>query len=495
MRERLEVTDPEWSFTDAEMLTATGHLSNHGYITKLKTSRGELRFLLAPELLNNLAGSFILEARRNQKGLGALEEDRLLTHGYSFPEVKDLADAEKEILLDSAAALFLERNVCFREIDPLNGRAYLVFPELINLKRPIQNEDKPVEDGVAYTVVGSVENVYASLVVLMGYTQNFTRTDQWRNYARYEMLNKRVCGFRLEADRAGELDFVLFFGTDVTASARMLFQSLFENFLSGRDLSVQRYVPIVCPNGHTLNRAVVRDRIASGHGFAFCSACGEKVSVPSSDRPLQLTRPQVAEVVMDRRAADQRSRFERVLFRLKSYVTETNTTPPTSFISYAWGDAEQERWVEKSLATDLQKAGIKVILDRWENATIGYSVPRFVENVAKSDFVIVVGTPLYRKKYENGEPLRGSIVGAEGDLIGKRMIGSEANKRTVLPILLEETEETAFPYLLQGRTYADFRRGEAYFETALGLLLDLYRIGRTEAVATELRASLRKTTL
>ena len=57
--------------------------------------------------------------------------------GYKFSELEKLAKREKGILVDSAAALFLDHNVCFRETDPLNGRAYLVFPELINLKRPL----------------------------------------------------------------------------------------------------------------------------------------------------------------------------------------------------------------------------------------------------------------------------------------------------------------------------------------------------------------------
>ena len=56
--------DAQWQFTDAEMLTAVGHLANHGYVKRLKTSQGEPRILLAPELLNNLAASFVLEARR-----------------------------------------------------------------------------------------------------------------------------------------------------------------------------------------------------------------------------------------------------------------------------------------------------------------------------------------------------------------------------------------------------------------------------------------------
>ena len=65
---------------------------------------------------------------------------------------------------------------------------------------------------MAYTVSGPTENVFASLVVLLGYTHTFTRTNQWQNNARYEVGDGLVCGFRQEAERDGELDFVLCFG-------------------------------------------------------------------------------------------------------------------------------------------------------------------------------------------------------------------------------------------------------------------------------------------
>jgi hypothetical protein len=101
-----------------------------------------------------------------------------------------------------------------------------------------------------------------------------------------------------------------------------------------------------------------------------------------------------------------------------------------------------------------------------------------------------VGTPLYRKKYDNAEPMRGFVVAAEGDLIGKRMIGTEAHKESVLPVLLEGTENLSFPHLLHGRVYADFRNREAYCDLALGLLFSLYGIQPTEPVATDLREKL-----
>lgn len=78
LRQRLEKLSKRWRFTDDEMMTAVGHLANYGYVRVLRTSKGEDRILLVPEILNNLAASFVLEARRNPKGLGSLEESRLL---------------------------------------------------------------------------------------------------------------------------------------------------------------------------------------------------------------------------------------------------------------------------------------------------------------------------------------------------------------------------------------------------------------------------------
>jgi hypothetical protein len=83
----------------------------------------------------------------------------------------------------------------------------------------------------------------------------------------------------------------------------------------------------------------------------------------------------------------------------------------------------------------------------------------------------------------------GFVVAAEGDLIGKRMIGSEKEKQTVLPLLLEGDETSALPPLLHGRVYGDFRAPDAYLVTVLELILSLYDI--PHAVADELRKSLR----
>jgi small GTP-binding protein len=491
LRDRLEATDSVWQFTDAEMLTAIGHLENYGYVKRLKTSEGEPRILLQPERLNNLASSFVLAARRNPKGVGALEEKRLLAGGYDFSELKDLNTGERDVLLDSAALLFLEHNVCFRETDPLRMEPYLVFPELINLKKPAE-DDTATEDGVAYTVSGPTENVFASLVVLLGYTHTFTRTAQWHNNARYEVGDGLVCGFRQDAERDGELDLVLCFAPQVGLPVRTLFQGLFESFLARRNLTVMRYEPVQCSKNHLLNRAVVREAMQHGEESAFCSKCGQELALPKVTEPIQLTREVKAEVESQRRAAEHRTHFEQAIFRLGAYVAEQKITPPECFISYAWGVPEHERWVEKRLATDLQKAGIAVVLDRWDNAQIGADVARFIARIEKVDRIVMVGTPDYRRKYDNKDTSTGYLVAAEVDLIHNRLLGTEEEKESVLPILLDGEKKAALPPLLHGRVHADFRNELMYFASAFGLILSLYHLPPNHPAVADLRESLRE---
>ncbi len=492
LRRQLEQTDARWEFTDAEMMTAVGHLENYGYVKRLRTSKGEERILLAPELLNNLAASFVLEARRNLKGLGSLEEKRLMAGGYSFTELEQLSQVERDILLDSAALLFLEHNVCFRETDPLGGNSYLVFPELINLRKPMMEDEQTTEDSVAYAVSGAVENVYASLVVLLGYTQTFTRTNQWQRQARYVMGDGSICGFRQEGDRDGELEFVLYFGSHVPKAGQKVFEGLFESFLARRNLTVFRYEPVSCPNEHTINRAVVRERLRSVKGFAFCEECGEKAVLQKADEPIQLTQTERRKVEEQRWFADRRTQFEQAIFQVMSYVKDKNIESPECFISYAWGDREKERWVERNLATDLQKAGINVVLDRWENDRAGKSVSRFVSRIAKSGIIIPVGTPLYFEKFENRVSDTGSVVASEVDLISQRLMGTEAKKETVMPVLLDGEKETSLPPLMWDRVHRDFRNERAYFITAFDLILDLYGIAPKDRAVTDLRESLRE---
>ena len=65
LRRELMAADPDWSFGADEMMTATGHLENHGYVTILNSSAGGQYILLVPDILPDLASSIILQADKN----------------------------------------------------------------------------------------------------------------------------------------------------------------------------------------------------------------------------------------------------------------------------------------------------------------------------------------------------------------------------------------------------------------------------------------------
>jgi hypothetical protein len=131
-----------------------------------------------------------------------------------------------------------------------------------------------------------------------------------------------------------------------------------------------------------------------------------------------------------------------------------------------------------------------VVLDRWHNAQIGASVARFVERIEKSDRIVMVGTPLYRRKYENKDERTGYVVAAEVDLINNRLLGTELQKLSVMPVLLDGEKTASFPPLLHGRVYADFRDASAYFTRAFALILSLYQLPPNHSAVADLRESL-----
>ena len=486
------------SFTVSQISTALQQLAKHGYVQNLRTASGTRRILLAPDLLNNLAASLILEARRNPKGLGALDEAKLVANAYDFPELRSLAPDDRQELLDSAVVMFLERNLCFREV--LGASSLLIFPELINRRRPAVLESLRMVEDAYYIATGAVENTYAALVVLLGYTNTFARTEQWYYEARYEIGPGDVCGFRLVTETEGRIELLLYFSETANELSRAVFKALFEKFLGSRRIALSRYDPLRCTRcGYVQRREEVVARVAQGDAFMFCSDCGKRNLVPGEEQVVLKNEALIEGVALatgtrgvvarhEVATALMRTRFETAVTRLIAFLRSGERPRRSCFISYAWGEGRQEQWVA-NLATDLNRGNVEVVFDRWANSQPGSDIARFISRIAEVDVVLVVGTPLYLLKYEN-EVAGGAIVASEMDLIGQRLTGTEARKQTVIPLLVEGEREGSFPPLLRGRVYVDFRYVEYYFLHAFQLLLAIHGVDRTNAAVADLCSSL-----
>ena len=467
---------------DDELRTAIGNLQKHGYVTLLRDSRGDSLVLLAPELLINLASSIVLEARRNPEGLGSLDEDRLRRSGYNLPELEGCTGRDVEVLVDGALGLFLTHALCFRE--RLGQQALLVFPSLVQSGMSPPASAPAVIEDVSYRITGAVENVYASLVVLLGYTNAFSRSEHWRDEARYD-ADGHVCAFRLVARRAGEVEIALAYAADAPVHTRRLFQGLFETYLSRADVAIAGYPSADCTTcGTRQERATVVKRMTDRRDFMSCEECGCRISLAVEQRMTALADEDELAIRREDESARRRTVFEEQLVHLKRLVDGSERRTPTCFVSYAWGVDHEEGWVEQ-LATDLRNAGVDVLLDRWQSRAIGSNIARFVTKLADSDYVLVVGTPGYLKKCENvTEPdaKLGSVASSEADLLQHRLTqGSESRKASVLPILLAGDPDSALLPQLRGRVIADFREQDGYFTSLVELLLTMFGLAHDDA--------------
>jgi GTPase SAR1 family protein len=485
LRRQLERSDPAWRFTDDEMLTAVGHLANHGYVSLLQRTDGTQVVLLAPDLLVNLASSIILEARRHERGLGLIDETRLLVGDYPLPELADLSKEERSTLLDATTGLFLERNLCFREV--VSDRTWLVFPSLINEKRPPSSDVTAAED-VSYRVTGAVETVYPALVVQLGYTNLFRRDHHWQDQAQYELGPGEHCSFRQIADRKGEIELILSYSHGAGEDTRRLFQGAFERFLKRRNVQIIRFPAVLCSNGHRQERAAVRKAIDMGRPFFFCDECGEQLSTPQTNQIGLLTDRHAKVVREAEEVAAKRTNYEVAVAWLKAFLRDRSKryARPTCFMSYAWGDPGHERWVEE-LADNLQKADVTVTFDRWHN-TPGTSLSRFIERIETSDFVCAVGTPGYRKKDEASDA--DPVVQAELKLIKTKLRKRDSVQATIIPLLREGTPQKSFPPLFEDSVFVDFRDSEVFLTRLFELLLTIHQVPFEHEMVRKHRAAI-----
>ncbi len=137
-----------------------------------------------------------------------------------------------------------------------------------------------------------------------------------------------------------------------------------------------------------------------------------------------------------------------------------------TFISYKWQDDAHNKWVEK-LATDLRRAGINAILDRWE-VRFGDSFTDYMTSkIAEADVVLFVMTT---KSVEAAESPKGQggAVKFEMQMAAARRIAGE--KMRLIPIYREGQKTAAH---VRDHRYADFRDDFQYEQRLLELIEDL----------------------
>lgn len=127
----------------------------------------------------------------------------------------------------------------------------------------------------------------------------------------------------------------------------------------------------------------------------------------------------------------------------------TESGGPKCFISYSWDSEDHKAWVRK-LAEGLRAYHVDAILDQW-GIQPGTDLAHFMEKASRTDVVIVVCTPDYARKANEGE----TGVGYEKRIITAKLRKLHPEDRAIIPVL-RVVGAGAIPTFLTDLAYVDF---------------------------------------
>ena len=262
--------------TQAELDTVVQLLQSRGLVHRLEPRPGIVWVLLKPERINQYGASIIQAARNHPQGIGAVPERNVLTGAIAFTGFERLPHAEETLVLDSTAELLIRRDLAFREM------GNLVFPSQINVTHQAPDEAHPRTE-VTYRFSGSIETIYASLVVRLSYTEYFRREDQWKYAVEFSRGGNRL-GFSMRQLEEGTGELEIYFYPGVSEFDRVTFIRFVTDHLRAKGIDIEEQIRLYCPNcsKEVTNREVIEARTRDGKLDILCQFCDTAVVIPKS---------------------------------------------------------------------------------------------------------------------------------------------------------------------------------------------------------------------
>jgi len=227
--------------------------------------------VLRIEEIERYAGSLILAARNNPRGVPALEERSLASSSWSLPGIKekDRLDYYPEIaVLECVVELLIQHGICFRR-DGL-----LIFPTLFPDTQGSGEGKIPHSVSLYYDFTGAIDNIYASLVARLVVGGGFGKHRLWANRIEFDEPGKGVCGIRHIKREGGLAHIDLFFAEDIDQERRHFFISFVEDHLRRHDVKLMEHLVVKCREcGNNIAEDIVQENIARGQKDVVCPYC------------------------------------------------------------------------------------------------------------------------------------------------------------------------------------------------------------------------------
>jgi GTPase SAR1 family protein len=263
----------------------TEQLASQGVIARSRVSTGEPALVLQVEEIERYAGSLIVAARNNPRGVPALELRAVAQPGFALPGI-----VEKERpVLECTVQLLLEHGICFQH------EGLLVFPTLFAPAPAAAEVALPHAVSLYYDFAGAIDNVYASLVAWLVLARNFGRVRLWPDRAEFEMGDRGLCGLRKVGRPGGFAHVDVYFEADTPAPHREQFISFVEEHLRTHDVEIREHVAVTCTCGQEIDEETLRKRIARGDKDVVCPVCEKRHDLAEGAAESRRRSPELAE--------------------------------------------------------------------------------------------------------------------------------------------------------------------------------------------------------
>jgi GTPase SAR1 family protein len=266
---------PDHAATPADLGTVVRLLQSRGLVYRLDPRPGVSLVLLKPELVNQYGSSIIQAARHHPLCIGAVAERDVLFGNLAFSGFQRLPHPEEALVLQATVELLISHDLCLREM------GYLVFPSQINVTGPTTEAHPQTE--VAYRFSGSIETIYASLVVRLSYTHEYRREDQWKYAVEFSRKSVRL-GFSMTQIEEGTGELDIYFYPGISDFDRVTFIRFITDHLRAKGVDIQEEIRLYCPKctKEVTNREAIEARVQAGYLDIPCQYCGTSILIPKS---------------------------------------------------------------------------------------------------------------------------------------------------------------------------------------------------------------------
>ena len=308
LEEQIHQDNPE-NFDPADVNTVVQQLAVQGVVVDTRESSGQRVLVLRLEEIERYAGSLILAARGNPRGVPALEEREITAGRLAFPGIareERLHPFQERIVLESLIQLLLEHGICFKH------EGLLIFPALFPAALTREAAKTGESVSLYYDFSGPIDNIYSTLAVTLALSERFGRVRLWADGAEYEKPGQGVCGIRKVANKQGVAHVDLYFSAETPRDTRNLFIVFIEDHLRKEGVTITEGLQLSC--------------IACGYRFEQ-TLLGEHLAAGLREIPCPRPTCKTANIITPK-AADVRAstpEVEQEFFALKRIVEQRST--------------------------------------------------------------------------------------------------------------------------------------------------------------------------